>query len=184
MSGHSRWAQVKHKKAIVDAKKGQLFSKIVREITVAAREGGKNSDSSPRLRSALERARAAGLPKENVERAIERSSGGGEGAALQEFLYEAAWRNSMILIDGITDNRNRTLNEIKQIVAKHGAKMVPANSFLWNFTREWAEEGKVYLPKARVELSAGDLEKLALLRQELAEQADVQGVYTNLGGSL
>lgn len=181
MSGHSKWSQIKHKKALTDAKKGLLFSKMVREITVAAREGGKNPGSNTRLRSALERARSTGLPKENVERAIERSSGGGEGATLQEFLYEAAAAgNVMILVDGITDNRNRTSAEIKQALTGYGAKLVPQNSFLWNFNKEWTAAGKSYTPKSSVDITPEEKEKLTRLLDELDEHADVQGVYTNI----
>lgn len=181
MSGHSRWAQVKHKKAITDAKKGQLFSKLVREITVAAKEGGSQPSSNPRLKSALERAKNLGLPKENVERAIARAGGGGKGANLQEFLYEAAAPGGvMILIDGITDNKNRTGNEIKKLVTEYGAKLVPQNSLIWNFEKTWAPEGKDYRPRSAVEISRESQERLTPLLDALAEHDDVQEVYTNL----
>lgn len=206
MSGHSKWAQIKHKKAITDAKKGLLFSKMVREITVAAREGGANAESNPRLRSALERARSIGLPKENMERAISRASGAGADSDLQEFLYETlAPGGAMILVEGITDNKNRTLAEIKKVLSLHDAKLVPQNSLLWNFKKVWAEGGKPgsnssavakgdtdavargllpgknYLPTTtRADIPAEERKKLTLLLDELSEQDDVQEVYTNL----
>lgn len=181
MSGHSRWAQVKHKKAITDAKRGQLFSKAVREIMVAVKEGGPNTDSNQRLRSALERAREAGLPKDNIERAIERATGRGEAGVLQEFLYEAIGpHGAYILIDGITDNKNRALAEIKTILAKFGAKPVPAGSLLWGFEKMWTAEGKDYRPQTPFELPPEDREKLTPLLDELVELDDVQEVYTNL----
>lgn len=136
MSGHSRWAQVKHKKALTDAKKGKLFSKVIREIMVAVRESGPSPDSNPRLRAALDKAKSAGLPKENVERAIERTTGEGDSAKLQEFLYEAtADKGAYILIAGITDNRNRALADIKQVLQKHAAKLADPGSVLWSFDR-------------------------------------------------
>lgn len=181
MSGHSKWAQIKHKKALTDAKKGLLFSKMVREITVAAKESGANSESNPRLRSALERARSIGLPKENMERAISRASGAGGDTTLQEFLYEAlAPGGAMILVEGITDNKNRTLAEIKKVLSLHDAKLVPQNSLLWNFKKVWAEGNKDYLPATRADMPAEEREKLTLLLDELSGQDDVQEVYTNL----
>ncbi len=194
MAGHSRWIQIRHKKAITDAKKGQLFSKMVREIMVAVRMGGSSHGANTRLRAAMERAREQGLPKDNIERAIERASGEGEAGKLQEFLYEAigsvprqsetagmaarpqsglARGRVMILIEGITDNKNRTFAEIKQILAKHGAKLVAPNSLLWNFEKD-------YRPKSSVEITSEEKEKIFPLMDELADHQDVQKVYTNL----
>ncbi len=136
MSGHSRWAQIKHKKALTDAKKGQLFSKLVREIMVAVRAGGAGLDTNPRLRSAMERARSIGLPKDNIDRAVSRASGGEDGTTLQEFLFEAASPDGVLLIiEGITDNRNRALAEIRHILAGFGAKLASPGSVLWNFEK-------------------------------------------------
>lgn len=181
MSGHSRWSQVKHKKAASDAKKGQLFSKLVKEITLAVRSGGPDPDANPRLRSALERARSLGLPKENSERAILRASGGEEGTSLQEFLYEATAPGGVqILVEGITDNKNRTLAEIRQILSRHEAKLAPPNSLLWNFEKVWTTGEGSYRVKTSTKILMGELEKLAPLLDELSGQDDVQEVYTNL----
>lgn len=136
MSGHSKWAQIKHKKASTDAKRGWEFSKLVREIAVAARVSGPSENSNPRLRAAVERAHSIGLPKDNIERAIARATGEGEGAKLEEFLYEATAPHGLfILMEGITDSKNRTLAEIKRILADGGAKLVDPGSVLWNFER-------------------------------------------------
>ena len=136
MSGHSKWAQIKHKKAITDAKKGRLFSKIVREILVAARTGGPHPEANPRLRSAMERARSEGLPKDNIERAIAKASGSGENETLQEFLYEATAPGGVVmLIEGITDSKNRSFAEIKHLLAERGAKIADPGSVLWNFDK-------------------------------------------------
>lgn len=159
MSGHSRWAQIKHKKAVSDAKKGQLFSKMVREITVAVRSGGPQQEANPRLRQAVEKARSIGLPKDNVERAIERSSGK-SSEALQEFLCEAtAPGGVMILIEGITDNKNRALAEIKHLLAEHGAKLAEQGSLIWNFDKM----GLVgVIPEDNPSLKIDDLELAAI----------------------
>lgn len=136
MSGHSKWAQIKHKKSLTDAKKGQLFSKLVREIMIAARDGGPKPETNFRLRQAIERALSQGLPKDNIERATVRAAGTGENITLQEFLYEATAPDGIaILIEGITDNKNRTLAEIKHILNKHGAKLAESGSLAWNFEK-------------------------------------------------
>lgn len=181
MSGHSHWARVKHKKALTDVKKGKLFSKMVREITVAAKEAGPVPEANPRLRSALEHAKSIGLPKDNIERAIARASGSEEGTALQEFLYEATFPGGiMLLISGITDNKNRALAEIKQIALGRGAKLVPQNSLLWNFEKIWTEDHKNYLPKTKIKIPPQEIEKLTQLLDTLEEQEDVQNIYTNV----
>lgn len=136
MAGHSHWKQVKHKKGVTDAKRGQLFSKLVKEITVAAREGGANPDANPRLRSATERARAEGLSKDNIGRAIARSGGRDEGDDLFEFLYEAvAPAGVAILIEGITNSKNRTLNEVRHLLSEHDARLAEPGSIAWNFDK-------------------------------------------------
>lgn len=136
MSGHSKWSQIKHKKALVDAKKGNTFSKLVHEITIAAKTGGGNSDSNIRLRAAVERARQEGVPKDNIERAMSRGSGGTQDNELKEFLFEATGPGGIaILIEGITDNTNRTVNEIKHMLRTHGGHMVQPGSLLWNFQK-------------------------------------------------
>lgn len=136
MSGHSKWSQVKHKKALTDAKRGQAFSKMVREIAIAAKIGGISPDSNTRLRSAMDRARALGLPKDNIERALAKASGGEEGTNLQEFLYEASAPFGVaMLIEGITDNKNRTLSEIRRLLLEYGGKLAESGSLLWNFKK-------------------------------------------------
>ena len=135
MSGHSKWTQIKHKKAITDAKKGKLFSKMVREITIAAKLGGP-SDSNPRLRGALERARASGLPKDNIERAITKATGGNGAVDLHEFLLEALGPGGIqILIEGITDNTNRTFAEVRHLLSERDARLAEPGSVSWNFEK-------------------------------------------------
>ncbi|MBI4224857.1 MAG: YebC/PmpR family DNA-binding transcriptional regulator [Candidatus Sungbacteria bacterium] len=136
MSGHNKWAQIKHKKAITDAKKGTLFSKMVREIAIAAKTGDPNPEMNIRLKAAIERARSIGLPKDNIDRAVAKAAGHGDGSELFEFLYEASAPGGVaILIEGITDNKNRTFNEIKHLLSKHDARLAEPGSLLWNFEK-------------------------------------------------
>lgn len=180
MSGHSKWSQIKHKKAVTDAKKGQLFSKLVKEIMVAARSGAPDPNTNGRLRTAMERAKTQGLPKDNIDRAIERAKGGSEAQNLQEFLYEVIGPEGIyLLIDGITDNNNRTLAEVKRILGRHEVKLVPTNSILWNFEKIWTPEGKDYRVKNILEIPAQEKEKILPLLDELVDHPDVQEVYTN-----
>ncbi len=181
MSGHSKWKQIKHKKALTDTKRGRLFSKMIREIIVAVREGGASPDSNPRLRAAMERAKSSGVPKNNVEHAIERTSGRDENAKLSEFLYEVVGpHGTQILVEGITDNNNRTLTEVKRVLSLYGAKLVPPNSILWNFEKLRTEEGKDYRPKTPLTLPSDTKEKIEPLLDALLDHDDVQEVYTNL----
>lgn len=138
MSGHSKWAQIKHKKAITDVKKGKIFSRLVREIMVAARTGtgGASPESNVRLRAAIERARIEGVPKDNIERAVSRGGGTSAGQEFKEFLYEATGPGGVaILIEGITDSTNRTVGEIKHILSKHGGRLAEPGSLSWNFEK-------------------------------------------------
>src|ERR671925_549433 len=114
VSGHSKWAQIKRAKGANDQKRGQLFTKLGREITVAAREGGPNPDGNARLRMAIDRAREANMPMDTIQRAIQRGTGAGEGAALEEVVYEAYGAGgASLLIEATTDNRNRTVAEVR-----------------------------------------------------------------------
>ena len=174
MSGHSKWSKIKHQKAVTDAKKGKIFSKIARLITLAAREKGGDLQTNAALRTVVEKARACNMPADNIDRAIKKGTGEGKEDALEEVRYEAIGpAGAMFLIEGITDNKNRTFAEIKQILAKHGAKLVAPNSLLWNFEKD-------YRPKSSVEITSEEKEKIFPLMDELADHQDVQKVYTNL----
>src|SRR3989344_2941690 len=136
MSGHSKWSQIKHKKSITDQKKGALFSKIARELTEAARAGGPDTDINARLRASIEHARSSGLPKENIARAVLRASGATDADSARDFLYEAFGPEGvLILIEGTTDNKNRSLAEIRKILSDHGAKFSDPGAVLWNFEK-------------------------------------------------
>ena len=124
MSGHSKWATIKRRKGAQDAKRGQLFTKLIKEITVAARQGGGEEESNPRLRSAALNARAANMPKDNIQRAIQKGVGGGEGANYLEISYEGYGPSGVaIFIEVLTDNKNRTAADIRNIFSKHGGNL-------------------------------------------------------------
>ena len=124
MGGHSHWAGIKHKKAIVDAKRGKVWTKIVKEIAIAARLGGGDVASNPRLRRVIDDAKAANMPADNVKRAIQRGTGELPGAAYEELVYEGYGPNGVaMLVEVTTDNHNRTLNEVRQIFRENGGNL-------------------------------------------------------------
>ena len=136
MSGHSHFASIKHKKAITDTKRGNLFSKLTKAISVAAREKGGDPDVNSKLRLAIEQAKEANMPSDNIERAIKKGTGELEAEKLEEVLFEAYGPSGIaIIIEGITDNKNRTLGEIKQILAQHNSKLASEGSVKWLFKR-------------------------------------------------
>lgn len=176
MSGHSKWAQIKHKKAAVDAKKGKVFSKLAKLITIAAREKGSNPETNIQLRSIIQKAQSANMPKDNIERAIQKGVGI-DAASLQQVLYEAYGPGGVaLIIEGITDNNNRTFAEIRKILEDHNAKMTPGGA-AWAFEKE--QEG-TYAPTTTTEGNADIHTKIEELYEALIDHDDVQNVYTNL----
>ncbi|MGQ9534641.1 MAG: YebC/PmpR family DNA-binding transcriptional regulator [bacterium] len=135
MSGHSKWAKIKRKKASADAARGKIFTKLIREITIAARHGGGDPNANPRLRTAIEEAKAANMPNDNIERAIKRGTGQlNDGQTLEEVTYEGYGPNGVaLLIEAVTDNRNRTTNEIKHILSRHNGSLGTQGSVAWQF---------------------------------------------------
>src|SRR5690625_1387000 len=124
MAGHSKWANIQHRKGRQDAKRGKLWTKVIREITVAARDGGPDPDANPRLRLALEKATAANMPKDNIQRAIQRGSGGAEGSNYEEVRYEGyGVGGAAVIVDCMTDNRQRTVSEVRHALTKHGGNL-------------------------------------------------------------
>ncbi len=138
MSGHSHWSTIRRKKEANDAKRGAVFTKIAREITIAAREGGGDPESNIRLRMVLEKARAAGMPKDNIERAIKRGTGEDkDAAALIETFYEGYGPNGVaMMIDVVTDNRNRTVAAIRHLLTRHGGSLAESGAVAWQFERK------------------------------------------------
>ena len=136
MSGHSKWANIKNRKASVDKKRGKLFSKLSKIITVAAKEKGGDIQMNPRLRTAIETAKAANMPQDNIEKAVKKGTGELEGVVLEEFTCEAYGPgNSAIIIEGITDNKNRTISEIKHLLDQYKEKIANPGNVLWMFEK-------------------------------------------------
>ncbi len=134
MSGHSKWAQIKRQKGVADVRRGALFTKLSREITVAARQGGGDPDMNFRLRLAVQKARENNMPADNIERAIKRATGGGDSAELQEITYEGYGPGGVaILVDALTDNRNRTVAEVRSVFTRAGGSLGESGSVAWQF---------------------------------------------------
>jgi YebC/PmpR family DNA-binding regulatory protein len=137
MAGHSKWANIKHRKAAVDAKRGKIYTKLAREITVAAREGGGDPEFNPRLRAAIEKARKFNMPKENIERAIKRGTGEIEGSSYEEVTYEGYGPGGVaIIVKCLTDNRNRAASEVRHAFSKHGGNLGTSGCVSWMFERK------------------------------------------------
>jgi YebC/PmpR family DNA-binding regulatory protein len=144
MSGHSKWATIKHKKGALDAKRGKIFTRLIKEITMAAKQGG-DAEKNPRLRSAVAAAKAENMPADNIKRAIQRGTGELEGAAYEEITFEGYGPGGVaILVEVTTDNRNRTVSEIRHAFGKNGGNMGEAGSVSWMF----AKKGDIVIPKA------------------------------------
>ncbi len=155
MSGHSKWATIKHKKAATDAKRGQAFTRLIREISIAARSGGGDPDTNPRLRTAIQAGKNENMPNDNIERAILRGTGQLEGEQLEEVTFEGYGPGGVgILVRTVTTNRNRVVSEIRHMMAKHGGNMAEAGSVSWQFHRK----GDIVVPK-----EAADEEKMMSL---------------------
>lgn len=154
MSGHSHFSSIKHKKGIADAKRGKIFSKLARMISVAARQG-ENPDQNSKLKQALDKARGFNMPKENIERAIKKASREIEKEKLEEITYEAFGpKGAAIIIEGITDNKNRTLAEIKKILQKYEAKLAESGSVKWLFEKKGVITLNIYNNQEELELKA------------------------------
>lgn len=174
MSGHNKWSKIKHKKGAEDARKSKIFSKFARLITLESKKSGGNTNA-PTLRAVIARARTENMPKDIIERAIKKG-GDKEAGALEETLYEAYGpEGSAIIIECLTDNKNRALLEVKQILLRHEASFAEKGAALWAFEKKNAE----WLPKTKIPISEESVEKLKQLAEELNENDDVQKVYTN-----
>jgi YebC/PmpR family DNA-binding regulatory protein len=137
MSGHSKWASIKHKKGAADAKRGKIFTKLIREITVAAREGGGDPDANPRLRLAIQKAKDANMPADNIERGIKKGTGELEGVSFENVSFEGyAPGGVAIIVEGLTDNKNRTTSEVRAIFTKRGGNMAGAGSVAFQFEKK------------------------------------------------
>lgn len=175
MAGHNKWTQIKRQKAVSDSKKSKVFSKYFKIITLATRKGD-NPTINPELRSAIEKAKKENMPNDNIERAIAKGSGK-NGATLENAKYEAYGPGgSAIIIDVITDNKNRAVAEIKKVLIEHNAKLAEQGSVLWAFNITPQEIS----PKIILEISDADKESNLLLIDALNNLDDTQDIYTNI----
>ncbi|MBI4033954.1 MAG: YebC/PmpR family DNA-binding transcriptional regulator [Candidatus Brennerbacteria bacterium] len=172
MSGHSKWHQIRRKKEIIDQKRGKLFTKLLKEVTVAARDEAK-PEFNPRLKAAVERARQFNVPQENIERAIQKTS---ETGNLEEIAVEAYGPGgAALIIEAISDNRNRTIQEIKAVLKEHGGRIAEPGATAWAFEKS----GEGWRPKFKRGLESEDREEARNLVLALEGHDDVQKVYTN-----
>jgi len=173
MSGHSKWSTIKHKKALVDAKRGKEFSKLARLIAVESKLAN-GEVNSPALKAVIAKAKAANMPKDNIERAVAKGVGGGGGEECVTYeLYGPA--GVAILINTLTDNRNRTFPEIKHLLSKLGYQLAEQGAAAWAFEKE----GAAWKATTTVPVEGEDVEKLTALIEALEEHDDVESVYTN-----
>ena len=180
MSGHSKWSQIKRKKSLTDAKRGQIFSKLSKIIELAAKKGS-DLKTNLALKAAVDQAKAVNMPVANIERAIQKGSGQLEGSnGLEEVVYEAYGSGGVaLLIIGVTSNKNRTVAEVKHLLAKHGASLSGAGSVTWLFDSKYEAGEITWLAKQTIKLGAEDEKKLEDLMEDLDENEDVSEVFTN-----
>jgi YebC/PmpR family DNA-binding regulatory protein len=175
MSGHSKWATIKHKKAAVDARRGKVFTKLIRELTSAARMGGGDADMNPRLRTAVATAKTANMPADTIQRAIKKGTGELPGEVYEEIIYEGYGAGGVaILVDVLTDNKNRTVAEIRHLFAKHGGNLGETGCVAWMFAR-----------KGFIALNANQIDEDTLLEivleaggDDIKTEADVYEIVT------
>jgi YebC/PmpR family DNA-binding regulatory protein len=177
MSGHSKWSTIKHKKGAEDKKRGKLFTKLSRAIIVAAKEGGADQASNAALAAAIAKARSYSMPKDNIERAVQRGAGGGEGSeAYDSIVYEGYGPDGVaIIVEALTDNRNRTAADVRSIFAKHNASLGTPGSVAWQFERK----GVVLLPAGEIEEDDLVLQAADAGAEDVALDGDVWQVTTD-----
>ncbi len=187
MSGHSKWSTIKHKKGAADARRGKAFTKIIKEITVAARMGGGDPDSNPRLRSAIASAKSENMPKENIERAIKKGTGELEGVNYEEVSYEAYGPGGVaVLVACLTDNKNRTVADLKYIMDRHAGSLGEPGCVAWIFKkkglivleRDGVDEER--LLDLALEAGAEDVKEVDTTFEITTEPSDLEGVRTAL----
>jgi YebC/PmpR family DNA-binding regulatory protein len=176
MSGHSKWASIKHKKGALDAKRGKIFTKIIREMSIAARIGGGDADSNPRLRTAIDKAKSVNMPADNIKRAIQKGTGELEGASYEDITLEGYGPGgAALLVEGTTDNRNRTVSEIRHVLSKNGGNLGGAGSVSYMF------KPRGYIAIAQDKIGEEKLMELALEAgaDDIQSSGDVWEVYSS-----
>jgi YebC/PmpR family DNA-binding regulatory protein len=178
VAGHSKWAQIKRKKAVTDARRGQMFTKLIREITVAARAGGGDPNFNPRLRLAIDTAKAANMPADNIDRAVKRGTGELEGVNYEEVTYEGYGPGGVALyIETLTDNQKRTVAAIRHILDKHGGNLGTSGSVAWQFDRK----GQIYVDAGRYHEEAVFEAAIDAGAEDVGQEGDEFTVTTDPG---
>ncbi len=178
MSGHSKWSTIKRQKGANDAKRGALFTKVAREIIIAARAGGPDPDANYRLRLAVEKARSVNMPMDNIKRAIERGSGGGEAVTYEEIVYEGYGPGGIaVLVETQTDNRNRTAAEVRSMFTKSGGQLAGSGAVAWQFE----QRGVISVPRAGVDADEVALMAIDAGAADIDTDADPIEVYAEPG---
>jgi len=176
MSGHSKWSSIKHKKAATDAKRGKLFSRLVKEITVAAKEGGGDPEGNPRLRQAVAAAKAANMPGDNIAKAIKKGTGELPGVTYEASTYEGYGPGGVaIMIDVLTDNRNRTVAEIRHVMDKRGGHLGESGCVAWMFTKR----GLIMVPRESIDEDSLLEMALDCGAEDVVTESDTYEVYTD-----
>jgi len=174
MSGHNKWSKVKHQKAATDARKSKIFGQLAKLIAMESKKAGGNVDS-PGLKNAIDQAKKENMPKDNIERAIKKGKSG-DAEDMESVRFETYGPAGVaVVIEGLTDNNNRTSSEIKQILTKHGYQLAEMGSASWAFEKQ----GEIWNAVTTIPLSENDQSKLNVLIEALEEHDDVRGVYTN-----
>lgn len=178
MSGHNKWSKIKNKKAVTDAHKAKIFSKLVRFITVESKKS-KGNMNSPGLRAAVEKAKEANVPNDNIERAVKKGTGSDAGE-MEQIIYEAYGPGGCaIIIEALTDNKNKTAQEIKHILTKNGFELAAPGGAMWAFEKTADHGIHGWQPKTMMPISEEDGVKLEKLIDELEENDEVQEIFTN-----
>lgn len=173
MSGHNKWAKIKHKKAGTDAQRGKLFSRLIKEITIAARSGGGDPNGNPRLRLAIQTAKDANMPADNIKRAVQRGTGELPGTVYEELTYEAYGPAGVaLMVDLVTDNKNRTVAEIRHILDRNNGKLAEAGSVAWMFQKK----GGIEVPKSAI----GEDDLLAVILEAGADDMRAEDDYFDI----
>ncbi|HOZ01407.1 MAG TPA: YebC/PmpR family DNA-binding transcriptional regulator [Candidatus Syntrophosphaera sp.] len=178
MSGHNKWSSIKHKKGAADAKRGQMFTRLVKEIILAAKNGGGDPEMNPRLRTAVNTAKAANMPRENIERAIKRGTGEIEGVAYEEIVYEGYGQNGIgIVVEVMTDNKNRTVADLRHTFSKYGGNLAEGGAVAWNFE----QKGFFNVPSTGLEEDDFMMQALDAGAEDVELNEDYFDIYTAPG---
>jgi len=177
LSGHSKWSTIKHKKARADDKRGKIFTKLIKEITVAARTGGGDEEMNPRLRTAVQAARAANMPAENIKRAVQKGTGELEGVEYQEIVYEGYGPGGVaILLETLTDNKNRTAASVRHVFSRYNGKLAEPGAVAWKF----AKKGVILIPAEGVDEEALMMAALEAGAEDVENEGDTYRVLCTM----